>query len=221
MPTPPPQHPPAPSPPLWTLPDLSARVAVALATADLSQDSGRVRDIPNARTIRYYTTIGLLDRPLSFDGRTALYGPRHLLQLLAIKHLQSQHLTLEQIQHRLLGITDAALCAISHYTPSHSDLTSSPPTPPPAPSPASKEAFWLREPAPIGDVEPAPSPPQKLARYPALLRALSLHPDVSLVLSPHSSPLTHQDMEAIEAAAAPLLRLLEARKLIQRSEEIS
>ena len=30
--------------------------------------NGRVRDVPDRRTIRYYTTIGLLDRPAEVSG---------------------------------------------------------------------------------------------------------------------------------------------------------
>ena len=71
--------------------------------------SGRVRDVPDLRTIRYYTTLGLLDRPAAMRGRTALYGPRHLLQLVAIKRLQARGLSLAAVQERVVGLSDAAL----------------------------------------------------------------------------------------------------------------
>src|SRR5690348_15034744 len=73
---------------LLTLDELSARVALALADHYEGQASARVRDVPDVRTIRYYTTLGLIDRPAALRGRTALYGRRHLLQLVAIKRLQ-------------------------------------------------------------------------------------------------------------------------------------
>src|SRR5262249_33767362 len=79
---------------LWTIDDLSARVAEALSAGYAGVRSGRVRNVPDCRTIRYYTTLGLLDRPAVMRGRTALYGPRHLLQLVAIKRLQAQGLSL-------------------------------------------------------------------------------------------------------------------------------
>jgi hypothetical protein len=50
-------------------------------------------------------------------GRTALYGGRHLLQLLAIKRLQSQGKSLTEIQTELTGATDAALRRITQFTP--------------------------------------------------------------------------------------------------------
>src|SRR5436309_12298236 len=95
--------------PLWTLDELCAQVALALAVDYAGAGSGRVRDVPDRRTVRYYTTLGLIDRPAEMRGRTALYGRRHLLQLVAIKRLQSQGLTLAELQQRLLGQTTAAL----------------------------------------------------------------------------------------------------------------
>ena len=52
--------------------------------------AARVRAVPDRRAIRWYTTIGLIDRPVAHRGRTALYGPRHLLQLVAVKRLQAR-----------------------------------------------------------------------------------------------------------------------------------
>jgi hypothetical protein len=79
---------------LWTLDELGARVALALAVGYDGQANGRVREVPDGRTIRYYTTLGLIDRPAAMRGRTALYGVRHLLQLTAIKRLQARGLSL-------------------------------------------------------------------------------------------------------------------------------
>jgi hypothetical protein len=71
----------------------------------------RVAAIPDARTIRYYTSLGLMDRPMT-RGRQALYGRRHLLQLLAIKALQIQDLSLAAIQSRLYGASETELLAL-------------------------------------------------------------------------------------------------------------
>src|ERR1700737_611151 len=93
----------------WTLDELCEQVAKALEGESPAALDGRVREVPDRRSIRYYTTLGLLDRPAEMRGRTAYYGPRHLLQLLAIKRLQSRGLALAAIQQHLLGLTDAAL----------------------------------------------------------------------------------------------------------------
>ncbi len=70
---------------------------------------GRVRAAPDARTIRYYQSLGLVDRPLRYDGRQAVYGYRHLLQAAAVKLLQAQGLSLAQVQSALQGVSTAQL----------------------------------------------------------------------------------------------------------------
>src|SRR5215211_659945 len=95
--------------PRWTLDELAERVDAALAVDYHGQPSGRVRDVPDRRAIRWYTTIGLIDRPVAHRGRTALYGPRHLLQLVAVKRLQVKGLPLVAIQQELAGASDTEL----------------------------------------------------------------------------------------------------------------
>src|SRR6058998_412285 len=95
--------------PLWTIDELGTQVALALSVDYKGPPNERVREVPDLRTIRYYTTLGLLDRPAQLRGRTALYGRRHLLQLVAIKRLQSRGLPLAEIQAELSGATDRTL----------------------------------------------------------------------------------------------------------------
>jgi DNA-binding transcriptional MerR regulator len=96
-----------------SLPELSEEVAAALSRLGLlgAAPDARVSPAPDARTVRYYTTLGLLDRPV-IVGRQARYGQRHLLQLLAIKGLQVSSLPLAEIQERLYGRSDAELEAL-------------------------------------------------------------------------------------------------------------
>jgi DNA-binding transcriptional MerR regulator len=102
---------------LCTIEQLAQAVGTALDLSGCNgQASGRVRVTPDQRTIRYYTTLGLLDRPAEFRGRTALYGPRHLLQLVAIKRLQSAGQSLAQVQAALLSASDARLQELSGLT---------------------------------------------------------------------------------------------------------
>jgi len=94
----------------WRIDGLSEMVGNALNTAAYDgQESGRVRDVPDVRTIRYYTTLGLLDRPAQMQGRTAFYGQRHVMQLVAIKRLQAKNLSLVEVQQTLAGIGDKEL----------------------------------------------------------------------------------------------------------------
>jgi hypothetical protein len=97
----------------WTIDELAARVAAELAVDYPGAPSGRVRDVPDRRAIRWYTTIGLVDRPLGMRGRTALYGPRHLLQLVAVKRRQAAGRSLAEIQAELTGATDRTLREIA------------------------------------------------------------------------------------------------------------
>lgn len=94
--------------PPWSLPGLIAAVQARLHGAPGAAD-GRVREVPDERTIRWYQSAGLIDRPLAYEGRAARYGRRHLLQVLAIKLLQAQGLSLAQIQRALAGASDEQL----------------------------------------------------------------------------------------------------------------
>jgi DNA-binding transcriptional MerR regulator len=95
------------------LEELSTRVAAELAERGLwgAAADARVSAAPDARTVRYYTTLGLLDRPV-IEARQARYGERQVLQLLAIKALQAFDLPLAEIQQRLYGRSDAELKAL-------------------------------------------------------------------------------------------------------------
>jgi DNA-binding transcriptional MerR regulator len=95
---------------MFTLDELSGEVARELAERRLLglAPDARVAAAPDARTVRYYTTLGLLDRP-RIENRQARYGKRHLWQLLAIKALQAFQLPLGEIQERLYARSDAEL----------------------------------------------------------------------------------------------------------------
>src|SRR5512132_4407947 len=99
--------------PRWTLDELAERVETALAVDYRGQTSGRVRAVPDRRAIRWYTTIGLIDHPVAHRGRTALYGPRHLLQLVAVKRLQASGRPLVAIQQELAGATNTQLARVA------------------------------------------------------------------------------------------------------------
>lgn len=93
----------------------------ALLSIHLSDLPSRVRELPDERTVRFYTTVGLLAPPLSFDGRRAFYGRRHLLQLLAVKRLQSQRLPIRQIREKIRRASGAKLSAIANVDSSVMD----------------------------------------------------------------------------------------------------
>jgi hypothetical protein len=153
----------------WTLDELTERVGAALSVGYDGQPSGRVRDLPDQRAIRWYTTIGLVDRPAAMRGRTAMYGSRHLLQLVAIKRLQARGRSLVAIQAELAGATDTQLARVAQLAeapvPRGAPVAPRPPgaadhAPGSAPGPAAAPAHG---PAAAPSHEPAEAP----ARAPA------------------------------------------------------
>jgi DNA-binding transcriptional MerR regulator len=97
----------------WTLEELIGMVAAVLdGTGYEGAPNGRVQDLPDARAVRWYTSIGLLDRPI-LRGRNRMYGPRHYLQLVAIKRRQAQGLRIADIQAELANAPDDVLLGIA------------------------------------------------------------------------------------------------------------
>jgi len=89
-----------------------------LAAADAALRSGydgpadrRAGRIPNRRAFRFYAARRLIDPPAQMRGRVGLYTQLHLHQLIAIKRLQAEGKSLEEIGRKLDGIDAAALGA--------------------------------------------------------------------------------------------------------------
>ncbi|SNY49100.1 MerR family transcriptional regulator [Paractinoplanes atraurantiacus] len=199
---------------MWTIDELVERVREALAAEYPGAPNARVRSLPDRRAIRWYTTIGLVDKPLGMRGRTALYGPRHLQQLVAIKRRQAQGQSLAQIQADFVWITPEALREAAQV-PEH--LLNEVDGIPPDPVGEARTRFWA-DPA-----APAPQPPAIVAaatdRAPRPVTAypvngVALGGGVTLLV-PHA--LTDRDRDDIAAVATPLIELLAARGLIDGS----
>jgi hypothetical protein len=186
-----------------TIRELAATAAEAVAAADVRGANRRVTELPDERTIRWYSTIGLLDRPVSYRGRTALYGERHVLQLVAIKRRQAEGRTLAEIQDELVGATDRTLRRIAGLpvpprpaaAPRAVALAASAAAPA-APGETSGRRFW-RE-------------PPRAAPAPELLTGMELGGGVVLLLPAQPDA---EDIDSIRAAARPLLDLLARRRL--------
>jgi DNA-binding transcriptional MerR regulator len=74
-----------------------------------TQERHKVTDVPTLRTLRFYVAQGLMDKPLAYENRTALYGYRHLLQVVVIKCLQANHIPIRKIREVLQGRSNAEL----------------------------------------------------------------------------------------------------------------
>ncbi|MGW6932648.1 MerR family transcriptional regulator [Lentzea sp. NPDC054927] len=190
---------------MWTLDELLDRVSAALTAEYSGAPNGRVRDVPDRRAVRWYATTGLVDRPSAMRGRTALYGKRHLLQLVAVKRLQSEGRTLAEIQIELAGAADTALATIARV-PERLLESADPP-----PQEAVRPRFWA-EPA----AAPAAAPPAPAQAAP--LNGVALGGGAVLLVP--GSP-TAADIADIATAAQPLLDLLAARGLLTNERESS
>ncbi len=205
--------------PLWTIDELGQEVQRALSEGYNEPANRQIRAIPDRRTIRYYTTLGLLDGPARMRGRTALYSRRHLLQVVAIKRLQARGLALATIQEELAGLPDSELAAHACMSPTT-----------PAPLRAAREhadeqpaalrrggKFWGEEPVapdPAVKLEAAAPPAPDVAvsllaetTHVARLTALSLAPGATLLLDTQRQ-VGGEDLAAVRAAAARLVEQL-------------
>lgn len=188
---------------LWTIEQLPDQVAALLAHNYEGQTNGRVRELPNGRTIRWYTTIGLVDRPAEMRGRTALYGRRHLLQLAAVKKLQSAGRTLAEIQEMLVGATDRRLAELAELP--RMDISYHP-----APVTFSTD-FWKStahdRPTTAAEIEVDSVSEAKDAVAKAV-HGIRLGDSVTVLLDAAIRAPDADELAAIESAAAPLLELL-------------
>ncbi len=186
---------------LWTLEQLSDHVADLLANGYEGPRNGRVRELPNGRTIRWYTTIGLVDRPLATKGRVALYGWRHALQLAAIKVLQAEGMSLAEIQERLLGASDEDLAGIAKtqmdivHTPAGAGIRLD-------------DKFWLHR----------QDHHTKNDTVTNVVPAFRVGDSVTVLLDGTTRPLDEADLAQLTAAAQPLLDAIDRLGLSPRKE---
>jgi DNA-binding transcriptional MerR regulator len=186
----------------WTLPELVSEVAARIAALPPPKN-GQVRAVPDDRTVRYYGTIGLLDRPLAMRGRTALYGRKHLAQVVAIKRLQHAEKSLADIQALWPTLDDATLARMSGVE---------------LPKRKARRDFWKAD-VETGVATEASEPP--ITRAPPVYEAppvevrIELAPNVFITLGvvDESVAISPADVRAIRASAAHLIAELANRGL--------
>jgi hypothetical protein len=93
---------------LLTLREFTSVAATAVEAAGAAPANGQAKAVPAERMVRYYTARGLLPRP-GTRGRSLVYGRRHVLCLVAVKRLQGQGLSLDEVGARLEGLTSTEL----------------------------------------------------------------------------------------------------------------
>jgi DNA-binding transcriptional MerR regulator len=89
--------------------ELAEEAAKILFESGTVQERGTVRDAPDERTVRYYLAEGLLTPAEDKQGTASVFGYLHLLQLLAVKKLQAEHLPIRKIKELVGGRTEREL----------------------------------------------------------------------------------------------------------------
>lgn len=190
---------------LLTLPEFAAVAAHAVQASGAAPDNRQAKPVPAERMIRYYTARGLLPRP-GTRGRALTYGRTHLLRLVAIKRLQGQGLSLDQIAERLEGMPVPEVESLAAIPPSAMPPDLDDPESTAGPSRAAGR-FWA--------TAPEAEAPEAAADGPAVtplvvtdLRAVRLSDHVTLLVSGQLNALPAPDV--LRSVAAPLLDLLAA-----------
>jgi DNA-binding transcriptional MerR regulator len=194
----------------YTLAQLADASAAALDALGVEARNGQVRDRPDIRTIRYYGTLGLIDRPAEMAGRTALYSDRHLLQVLAVKALQARGASLADVQRSLVGASEAELrSAVGPRLPAALSAVAGPASSAPAVTAVRHSshdaAFWRTPPA-------APAAAAAAVTHPRRLLAIPLAAGATLLIDSDNDHAV--DVAALRAAAGPLLTHLTGTGLL-------
>jgi DNA-binding transcriptional MerR regulator len=179
---------------LLTLSEFAAVAANAVQASGAVPDNRQAKPIPAERMIRYYTARGLLPRP-GTRGRALTYGRNHLLRLVAIKRLQGEGRSLDEIAERLEAMSQPELESLAAIPPSAMPADLGDPETALEPARAAGR-FWQTVPA-----APATAPPAV-----SNLQAIRLSDTATLLIDGPADPLPAID--TLRRAAAPLLDLL-------------
>src|SRR5688500_5822398 len=135
--------------------------------------------------------------------RTALYGRKHVAQVVAIKRLQTTGKSLAEIQALWPTLDDATLSRMAGVELATKSRTT-------------RKDFWKAAPAPAPS---RPVPPPVPQASDAELR-VELAPNVSLSIAlSDDAAISMADVAAIRAAAAPLIAELARRRIAMHADE--
>jgi DNA-binding transcriptional MerR regulator len=85
------------------LPEFATICEKVVSDLDLEQERGTVTVVPDERTIRYYIAEGLIPAPDEKQGTSSVFSYLNLLQLVAVKKLQAEHLPIRKIREVVAG----------------------------------------------------------------------------------------------------------------------
>lgn len=122
-----------------TIDELAAAADKYLSQLVPHQSRYKVQATPDTRTIRYYTSRGLLPKPGGTQGGRARYQGSHLLRLILIKKLQAEYQSLKRITQIMKSLSDAAI--LNQLFPGRRNAA----PPAPQPSPPGEPVFIFEE----------------------------------------------------------------------------
>jgi len=91
------------------LPEFAEVAERVLSALNFEQERGTVNPVPDGRTIRYYLSEGLITPPEEKQGTASVFAYRNLLQLVAVKKLQAEHLPIRKIRELVKGKSEQEL----------------------------------------------------------------------------------------------------------------
>lgn len=199
--------------------ELADEAAKILAESGLAQERGTVSDVPDERTVRYYLAEGLLSPAEDKQGTASVFGYRHLLQLLAVKKLQAEHLPIRKIRElvegrelreleRLLGLEGGTTSKNEALSYLEKLLTK----PAPASQPTSARSFNFSTLASSSVAPNAPSPSpraQQSSSSGGAWERIELEPGLELHFQSNYQP--PKDAKGLRRLAQAVMRLIETR----------
>lgn len=193
---------------------------------DLGDPQGRSPETVNPRLVRYYTTQGVIDRPLR-QGREARYTYRHLLQLLVVRRLLPEGYSTTAIQPiaakpngdleallqggvQLTVETANPALAFLQSVQARWSKTAPPESSAPPPAPAARSAPAAKAPpAPAAAPAPLPDPRMAAPPPPSRWRRVTVLPGLEVqVRDDFVPPSTPQERENLLHLIAQTLKSL-------------
>ena len=161
------------------------RANALLAAATRPQADGRVRHMLDARTVRYYQSLGIVPPPRRAGGRRAVYRSTHLVRAVMTKLLQAGGARLGDVATYMSGRSDQDLWQqVGDLLQSGAGGTTAPKT------------------------EPAPLPPTTRGAPPdpAQPHAVTILPGVHLLIESTASDDPDELLDAMRAYLARRIR---------------
>ena len=196
---------------------MAGEAARILSESGLAQERGTVSELPDERTIRYYLTEGLISPAEEKQGTASVFSHRHLLQLLVVKKLQSEHLPIRKIRELVAGRTERELerllgaegsAAVKNEALSYLEkllVTPTAPRRPPAPR-ALRQSASMPSPASPPDMAAAQSSP--LSGGLGTWSRIELEPGLELHV--HNQYQPPREARGLRRLTQSLLRVLES-----------